>query len=242
MPPQGAQLQLHLAPSEPIEISELTGALASLARQYDVFVHGQESLAGIGTARLLVDSVAPGSIDISFVPDLSSAAIFAMPIISDVHVVSDFAGHLRWLLEKFQGAEKSNVTVKDCDDAINIVKPTANHGGTQTFNVFNGPIIQHIISIDAPSARRITEDAVREKAHLQSTEAERKNISMVWKRLDRDRAKSKGSTPDKALIEEIDPKPRPVFFQDVLSYLKDEMIKNEENPYQKVYFVDVDVS
>ena len=162
---------------------------ASLARQYDVFSHRHESIAGIGAARSLIDSVGSGSIDISFVPDLSSAAILAMPLISDVRVVSEFAGHLRWLFEKFQGAEKSDSNRKDCDDAINIVKPTANHGGTQTFNVYNGPVLQQIVAIDVSDARRITEEAVREKARLQSMEAgRRERVSMVWKRLDRDRA------------------------------------------------------
>ena len=243
----GAQLQLHIEPLQPIEIGELTGALTSLARQYNVFAFRQDYLEEVGATRLLVSSITPGSIDINFIPDLTSATILAMPIVSDIRVVSEFAGHIKWLLERFgtkrDDLEVHDVTVRDCDDAINIVKPIATHGGTQTFNTFNGPILQAVINVNSTLARRITEDAVREKARLQFPEAERRErVSMTWKRLDRDPAKSKGSSPDKALIEEIDPKSHSVFFEDALSYLKDEMIKNEDNPYQKVYFVDVEVS
>ena len=60
--------------------------------------------------------------------------------------------------------------------------------------------------------------------------------------MDRDAAKTQGSSPDKALIEEIDSKAKSVFFADEFSYLKKEMIDNQDNPYQKVYFVDVEVS
>jgi hypothetical protein len=65
---------------------------------------------------------------------------------------------------------------------------------------------------------------------------------MVWARLDRAPAKTEGSSPDKGIIEEIDPKPKTILFTDELSYLKHQMISDEENPMQKVYFVDVEVS
>jgi hypothetical protein len=63
-------LQLHLEPSEPIEVSELTGALGALARQYQGFAVQNQLAKKPSDARLLVSSVAPGSIDISLYPDL----------------------------------------------------------------------------------------------------------------------------------------------------------------------------
>jgi hypothetical protein len=201
------------------------------------------------SARLLVPSVSPGSIDINFVPDLSSALIFATPIISDLQIVSDFAGHIKWLLEKFLHLEathvedKREITVRDCDDATNIVKRIAEHGGSQAFNVYNGPVVQNIITYTVSVARSIVEDAARHKAQLQFPQAERKQrVSMVWDRLDRAAAKTEEGSPDKGIIGEIDLKAKPILFTDELSYLKKEMIYDEENPMQKVYFVDVEVS
>jgi hypothetical protein len=87
----GVHLRLHLEPKEPIEVDELTGALASLARQYNVFVDKQDYFAKVGEGRLLISSASPGSIDINFVPDLSTAVAIAAPIVSDMKVVCDFA-------------------------------------------------------------------------------------------------------------------------------------------------------
>lgn len=123
------------------------------------------------------------------------------------------------------------------------MKPIARHGGTQTFNTYNGPVTHVAMQVGVSEAREITENASRQKELLQHSNPERREcVSMVWKRLDRDRAKKQGSTPDRALIEEIDPKPRAVHFTDDMAYLKEEMIHDEENPLQKVYFVDVEVS
>lgn len=243
-----AQLQLHLEPKEPIEVYELTGALTALGRQYNLYVNRQRYFEKAGDARLLVSSVYPGSIDINFVPDLASAIAVAAPVVSDLKVVSDFAEHIKFFINKFlpgkeAEAASDDVTVRDCDDAINIVKPIAEHGGTQTINVYKGPVIQNHITIDATKARSVVENASRQKALLQFPQAERKQrVSMIWNRLDRAAAKTQGSSPDKGIIEEIDPNPKTILFTDDLSYLKQEMIHDEENPMQKVYFVDVEVS
>jgi hypothetical protein len=79
---------------------------------------------------------------------------------------------------------------------------------------------------------------------LQNPDGEtRQRVPLVWKRLDRDKATTGGkSSPDKGVIEEIDPKPHPVIFTDEMSPIKKQMIDDEEKPFQHVYFVDVDVS
>ena len=51
--------------------------------------------------------------------------------------------------------------------------------------------------------------------------------------LDRDATSPEAKTsPDRALIEEIDPKPRAVFFTDEMSAIKKQMIDDEVNPYR----------
>jgi hypothetical protein len=145
---------------------------------------------------------------------------------------------------RFKKKETGDVSVKDCDDAINIVKPIANHGGTQTFNTIHGGITYNILTMDTSEASKIMEAALHQKALLQNSDAEvRQRVPMVWKRLDRDETKPEAkSSPDRALIEEIDPRPHAVFFTDEMSVLKKQMIDDEVNPYQSVYFVDVSVS
>jgi hypothetical protein len=246
------RLQLHMEPREPIEIKELTDALGSLARQYQDFAVENNLAAKTSDARLLVSSVAPGSIDINFVPDLAFAATQAgpllAPLIDQVDLIVKFGGHLKSLLDFFRKKEEKALTeaisVKDCDDAVNILKPIAQHGGSQTFNVINGPVTQNLLSIDATEAIRIIEVASQYKSLLQNPDGEkRQRVPLVWKRLDRDKATTDGkSSPDRGVIEEIDPKPHAVFFTDEMTPIKKQMIDDEEKPFQHVYFVDVDVS
>jgi hypothetical protein len=105
-------------------------------------------------------------------------------------------------------------------------------------------VIVNIMKMEAPEASEIMEVAYERKAFLQNTDAEiRQRVPMVWKRLDRDATSPEAKTsPDRALIEEIDPRPRAVFFTDEMSAIKKQMIDDEVNPYQNVYFVDVSVS
>ena len=244
-------LQLHLEPGEPMEVSELTGALGALARRYQAFAVENQLAKKPSEARLLVSSVAPGSIDISLYPDLMShlaAAPMLAPLLDKAELITKFGKGLKALFALFakrkEGEAGDDVTVKDCDDAINIVKPIANHGGTQTFNTINGGVTYNILTMNASEASKIMTTAIHQKALLQDSDAEvRQRVPMVWKRLDRDETRPEAkSSPDRALIEEIDAKPHAVFFTDEMSILKKQMIGDELNPYQSIYFVDVSVS
>ncbi|KRP94637.1 hypothetical protein AOQ72_26150 [Bradyrhizobium yuanmingense] len=245
-------LQLHLEPDEPIEISELTGALAAIARQYQAYAVENELATKNSEARLLVSVVKPGSIDINLVPDLVSTVAMAgpllAPLIDKFELIEKFGKHLKSLIDLFSKKREAtagdNISIKDCDDATSIVKPIASHGGSQTFNVINGPVTVQLLTITAQEASSILETAAHEKALLQNPKAEvLQRVPMVWKRLDRDSVKSAAkTTPDRALIEEIDEKPHAVFFTDEMSHLKKQMIGDEDNPYQAIYFVDVVVS
>jgi hypothetical protein len=247
----GPILQLHLEPREPMEVAELTAALGSLARQYQTFAVANGLSEKASDARLLVSSVQPGSIDISLLPDWLDAATLGgllMPLIDKYEMIQKFAEQIKGLLELFGGEKKSTaeVSISDCDDAVNIVKPVAEHGGLQTFNVFNGPVSVNVLTTTTNQARQIIEGATAQKIALQAVKPEaekRQRVSMTWSRLDREKVKSdRKTTPDRATIEEIDSKPHAVFFTDEVSFLKSEMIADEENPYRQVYFVDVEVS
>jgi hypothetical protein len=241
-------LQLHLEPQQPLEVSELTATLGSIARQYQELIAEEKLLGKAGEAKLLVSSVSPGSIDISLVPDFAPFAVLSgpllAPLIDKYQLIEKFGARLKKLIEYFVKDEKGSVSVKDCDDAVNIARPIAKHGGHQTFNIIKAGVVQPIIVIDARTARQLVEGAIRRKSEIQTPNAEiKQRVPMIWSRLDRIGAKTSGvRSPDRGLIEEIDPKPHAVLFTDELTYLKAEMIADEENPMQKIYFVDVEVS
>ena len=99
-------LQLHLEPGESIEVSELTGALGAVARQYQAFAVQNQLAKKPSDARLLVSSVAPGSIDISLYPDLVAylaAVPMLAPLIDKAELIIRFGETLKVLFELFNG-------------------------------------------------------------------------------------------------------------------------------------------
>jgi hypothetical protein len=244
---KGTYLQLHLEPDEPLEIGELTAALNAFSRQYQSFAAEQEAGSAMTSGKLLIANVAPGSIDINFVPAALLGAIPLLPQLFD-HAASlaTFANSLKELADLFSGGKGASKepTVKDCDDAINLFSPTAQHGGTQTINIIRDSAVYVTVVISEDDAKQAVAGAARKKAELQfPKQASRQRVSMIWRRLDRSDAKTQGvRSPDLGLIEEIDPKPHAILFTDEMTYLKREMIADVENPYLKVYYVDVEIS
>lgn len=245
-------LQLHLEPQEPIEVAELTASLGALARQYQEFAVANGLTGKAADARLLVSNVSAGSIDISLLPDWISGAVagpLLMPLLDKYGLLQKFAERIKALIDFFASWKRGaavDVTIKDCDDAINLVKPIAMHGGNQTINVIKGDVVINVLSTSVREARQAIEGAVSVKEGIQSSQPrpeKHQRVSMTWDQLDRNKAKTEGKqSPDKGIIEEIDTKPHPIFFTDELSFLKQEMIADEENQFRKVYFVDVEIS
>lgn len=243
-----ALLKLHLEPENSIEVAELVDALGALSREFRSFCVSRDLTTNPNEARLLVSSVSPGSIDISFLPELAAITTGALlPVIEQLALVRKFAEHIKWLLDGFlsrssdESAAESSIT--ECDDAINLVKPIANNGGNQTITVVKGDQITNILNITGNEARRITNNAAKARARLKGQEQEiAQRVPLVFSRLDIAKAKVEGPSPDKAVIEELDPKPHPVLFTDEMIPIKKAMIDEQIRPFKKVYFVDVQVS
>jgi len=241
------RLNLHIEPKTPIEVDDLSAALGSLARQYERFATEEGFVDKAKHARLLVSSVSHGSIDISFLPEITAAGVAMLPFFDKLEIIEKFAKRVRalldWLAGKADKPANISINVKDCDDATNIANPIAKSGGTQNFCIINGGLTVNVLQIDTAAAKEIVERAGRERSLLKNPAADiRQRVPMIWAQLDRDEAKVDGKrSPDRATIPEIDMKSHPVFFTDEMSRLKSEMIGDTANPYQQVYFVDVEV-
>lgn len=235
--------QLHLEPDVPLELHDLTATLGAIAHQFEQYALEAGITAKGKDAKLLVSSVSPGSIDIGLLPDIGTYGTLLAPFIPLKHAAA-FALKIKALLDKFREKHADGISVRDCDDAGAIVNGIAKAGGSQTFNIIQGDVYAPVLVVGATEAKAISRNAALRKSELQFPNADlRQRVAMTWDGLDRAGARKDGKrSPDKGLIEEIDAKPRPVFFEDEFSYLKDEMLVGEENPYRKIYFVDVLVS
>ncbi|MGO6935013.1 hypothetical protein ACCS97_25110 [Rhizobium ruizarguesonis] len=243
---------LHIEPKSPIELEHMLSSLAVLGRRFQSYAKEELDLGRGDTAKLYVSSIKPGSIDISLIPDLYEAgkhvagAVAAAGAGDVVETVKGFAESIQTLFKTFNKPVKeeagAGVTVKDCDDAINIVKPIATAGGVQTFNVNNVQGDQILVfDINSPQASRIIDNALhhREKLLLPETETH-KQVALVWQKIDRSDARTVGATsPDKGRIEEIDSRPKSILFHEDVADVKSDIMG--EALLQMVYYVDVEV-
>ena len=240
-------LQLHLEPAEPIEVGEFTSAMASLGHRYTSFVERHGALGSGRNARLLVWNISPGSIDIGLLPDWGWVGLLASAY-DDLKLTVEFAKALADLLDLFKERRTKenspNIRIEDCDDAINIAGPIANHGGQQTVNVVNAGVYMPVLFMTSDNAKGLLNNATLLRKELAQPEAGKyQRVALIWTQLNRGETRTKGlRSPDKATIEDIDPDPKPVFFNDEVLYLKQQMIGDEVNPYTFVYFVDVNTS
>jgi len=236
--------QIHIEPDQPIELNDMLRCLGGINRQFEIFA-AAEGLSSAKDAKLLVSSVKPGSIDIGLLPDLTTLGSLLAPAIVYTPQVLKFITSLKGLLDKFKKKpEAEGLTIRDCNDAINIARPTATSGGSQTFNTYQGDVYAPVFVLTAPESRAIVENATAAKALLEAPDSDtRQRVPMIWHGMDTDGARTAGrKNPDRATIEDIDPNHRPVFFEDDFAHLKREMIDDHDNPYKKIHFVDVKVS
>ena len=81
---------------------------------------------------------------------------------------------------------------------------------------------------------------------LEAPEADKpvlyRNVRMKFHQANAGPAKQRGQTGDRGVIDEIDPRPLPVYFADSIDRLKEKMVKGTLNPLLQSYVVDVMVT
>lgn len=245
-------LNLHIEPKNPIELEDMLASLGTIGKRFLAYAKLELSDEFAPDPRLFVSSIKPGSIDISLIPDLldvGKAAVGAVAAVGTgdaVEAVKGFAESLKSLLSMFRRPEAvkeaDGVSIRDCDDAINIVKPIAASGGTQNISVnnFHGDVVFQMNMSSSEASRIIDHATERKVALLQPAIEKRESVALVWQKVDKSEAKTNGSnSPDKGRIEEIARGAKSILFAENMSDVKAEMTKDPL--LHMVYYVDVQV-
>ena len=249
-------IAIHIEPERPIALPILLSNLKSLGDEYHKYSTEVLGVSKKENSKLYVGSISPGSIDILLQPEYLEIAGVGLAIATSVgpveamRAIGDFADFVKLLLERFEGNSKPSeiasdeITISDCNNAINFAQNVVDAGGSQTINVVNVEgDFKPVISINESQARRLVKNANQTKAILEFPSDELFQAqALVWKTFDKSPAKKDGQrSPDKGIIESIDPKHKAILFADGEEGLKSEIINSDENPMQMVYYVDVEV-
>lgn len=147
------------------------------------------------------------------------------------------------LLGKFdKPADPQTVSIRDCDNAANIVKPIIQAGGVLNVNVIENVHVHPVDQVDFQRAQRITRHAEKAKSQLLLPHEERHfGVPLIWKTLDRSPPKTDGvRAPDKAVVPMLDERAHSVTFGENTA-VKQAIVAGDENPMQMIYYVDIAV-
>ncbi|MEM8541903.1 MAG: hypothetical protein AAGF25_13190 [Pseudomonadota bacterium] len=250
-PPYKCGLAIHIEPARQIELPILLKSLGGIGQEYSFFAKHVLGMPRKDDSKLYVGSVKPGSIDVLLQPEFFEAVEQGLAVMTSngpvdaTKAMLEFGQRIGILLDKFKGKPNpEDVSIKECDNAINIANNTVEAGGTQTINMvnFEGEFRQ-VYKLEAKDAFDIVSNAIDTKALLTVPTAERRNsVALTWQTFDNSPARTEGAkSPDKGIIEEIENSPKSILFIDDETGMKSRILTASENPMHSVYFVDVEV-
>lgn len=245
-------LVFHIKPERPIALKNMLKGLKAVGNEHSLYCKNILKISRQKRPKLFIKSIKPGSIDILLQPEIiaqvADSAVGMAALESGTYYLSDFAQRLYNKLKGFgkPPSEKflQNISMRDCDNAINIGSINTNAGGITIINI-NQPdgTKENIGKLSAHESRQIVDNASKAKASLKLPESKRfTHVALVWKTFEKSQARTKGTTsPDKGIIKDIAPNPKAIFFDEKMSEFKESMLKSEDNFMKKIYYVDAEI-
>lgn len=242
-------VSIHLEPTEPIMLEKMLESLKGLQNEYSDYAKTVWNVPSGNKTRLYVGSVKPGSIDILLQPDIIETTKIGLAVATSAGPLElttallDFGKHVGGFLHRFQSLpDPETVSIRDCDNAANIVSLIVESGGSMTVNVVENATFTQQFFIDDNLAARIAQNAKATKEQLLlPTEEKRSGVAMIWKTVDRSPGQTQGMrTPDKGMIEAIDDKPHSITFN-AEDDTKSKVLSGSENPMTMILYVDVTI-
>lgn len=238
-------LTIQYKNTRPLEVGDFADSLYAVANEYKRFV---ENKAGDATDapefRLFVKEMREGSIIavLEALPSFHDMAVtagvglVALPSISQVNDIYDFAGHLKvtfdYLLHSV--GKKPELNKASLDNVNSIVEPTAKDQGSQLIiNVTgnNNVLVLNASSLDTNAVQNAAKRELKSLALPAQQSYER--VILTWYQVRKD-SSDKG---DRAIIESVSERPYKCVFQN--ETVKAAILADAENLFKFAYFVDV---
>lgn len=256
------RLLLKLDPGGPIELGDLTGSFAALARLYERHYRP----GGEPAPKLYVTRLESGSV----LAEIAPLAIFFGTMVSAMDttmIVSDFVKRLTKGIKAFANPDaETEVSAlapskQDAADIREFVRPLAGKKGaslgikharfirddgerlTIAEYVFDETEINRAtINIESVLAQPDPHSVLLEPAvqRFPETGDVLHEVPLVFEQASRRPGKERGRTGDRGVITDVSPKPLPVYFRKSFQSLKEQMITGDVNPLTQTAFI-VDV-
>ncbi len=230
------KLSVEIKNIQPIELSDLTQSLNSLADEYRRFIERSDVVVDPDQVKLYVKEIKTGSV----LAELAALAPLALPLINYSATVLKYAEHLKMVYDYLVGNQPHVPRLLErqtLQNLSNIVEPVAKDKGAQ-LNIgalnLNGNVVVNF-NYSSLEANAIQNSARKEIEKLKEPDTGTHSKVLMYLYQARDDMTSK--TGDKSIIESIYKGPVKTIFID--ENIKSKILRDEPNPFNKAFIVDV---
>jgi hypothetical protein len=241
-------LTFKLDNKAPVALEDLTESLRALAEGYQDYLAsaGQSSDEGV---RLFVHDLRTGSI-IAVLQAAAEQAHFlfgehgvvptAQSVFDHAETLAGFLGGINDIVQFFLGNKegKKEPTKKEAEQIIKLFEPVAKDNGSKLNMAFNGPVTigEFHFYYNSEQANAVQNSARRYLGPALPNNTIRQDELLVLAQI---RGVPKSKTGDRGIIESISKSDVKLLFTS--EEIKREILDAPDNPFQKVFIVDVDV-
>lgn len=236
---QGRTLLVHIEHSKPIEIEDLTKSLTSIGKLYSMYAEKNGISADMAKAKLYVEKIEHGSIDISFVECVAATGL--IPFVENCNQLIDFAKHISEFFGylTMRDRPKPNMSasqLKAFDDFLELTSKdergqcsvsVVNNGKVEfsgcTINYHQSNDSQNQIRKEVESMQAQVADSVKEKVLMKIFQINANTESRA----------------NKAIIDSVCNRKLPITYAN--EDVKSQILADDINPIKNVYIVDVEV-
>ena len=238
--PKDTALLVKINHSKPIEVNDFVATINAVGNLFDTFCRQNGDSEEARKARLYVQKIEHGSIEI-FLTEAVSA--MTLPFMENMNLIMEFAGNLKNVIQYFTKGkgEKPELSAKELRQYHDVFAITAgdSHGTTEigavqigsaapvynscVFNYFDGNSAQNQIRREE---KELKESDAAEKIH------ERQLMTIFQMRGDMNT-----DTGNKAVIDALSKRHLPVVFEK--DELKRQILDIDGNPTKQAFLVDV---
>lgn len=247
----GDRLIITLDPGQPIELEDLAGSFAALARMYERHYRSKSEDA----PRLFVTRLETGSVIAEIVP--YGVIMGGLAIMDGGVIVTDFANKV-WRGITYFARDRSETKIEppskeDAADLKEFTKPLLGKTGASLgikqarYEKTDGTkktVVEYKFdeaelnkaAVNMDKALEAPGPAAKEEEHDGAIHSE---VMLFLEQANRGPGKEKGRTGDRGMVPDISESVVPVYFRKRIQGLKERMLQGEENPFSMVFVVDV---
>lgn len=238
--PRDTAFLINIRHSKPIEMSDLVRTLDGIGSTFDFFCRHNGDISDGHKARLYVEKIEHGSVDIILTEALT---LGMLPLLENCNVLFEFAEYIKRIFEYFIHGNGDKPDLKKSElvalkDTLSVVvhdnKGEINFGAVDKRNINISFNDCNVTYMGGNAAQNQIADAMEESEKDKSHEKVHKKQIMRIRQLRGDLDTNAGN---RARIDALCGRDLPVFFD--TPELKRIILASAENPTLRVYLVDV---